>query len=93
MSSRSGSAPLILKDIVFRGAEQHADAEVVTWQGGKRHVQTLGETVVRSEGLARGLTELGIKPGDRIATLMWNEHRASGSVSGRSLPWVPSSTH
>jgi len=75
MSSRSGSAPLILKDIVFRGAEQHADAEVVTWQGGKRHVQTLGETVVRSEGLARGLAELGIKPGDRIATLMWNEHR------------------
>ena len=75
MSSQSGASPLILRDIVFRGAQQRADAQVITWQGGERHVQTLARTVERAEGLARGLAGLGIRPGDRIATLMWNEHR------------------
>ena len=34
---------------------------------------TLGESIQRARRLARGLAELGIGDGDRVATLLWNQ--------------------
>lgn len=75
MNDQLKTTPLLLRDIVFRGADQRPDAKVVTWQSGQRHVQSLSETVQRAQGLARGLGSLGVKQGSRVATLMWNDHR------------------
>ena len=75
MDTQLKPTPLLLRDIVFRGADQRPDAHVVTWQSGQRHIQSLSDTVQRAEGLARGLGSLGVTQGSRVATLMWNDHR------------------
>ncbi|MEE2907780.1 MAG: AMP-binding protein [Planctomycetota bacterium] len=74
MPSSTPGSPLILRDLVVRGASQRRDARVVTWRDGHAHVQTLPHTVERAQGLTRGLANLGVQPGDRVATLMWNDH-------------------
>lgn len=38
------------------------------------HRTNYGEIAERSRCLATALTKLGIRPGDRVATLMWNHH-------------------
>ena len=42
---------------------------------GALHRTTYAEVERRARRLARGLAGLGVKPGDRVATLAWNEYR------------------
>ncbi len=39
------------------------------------HRQTYGETAARARRLANALEALGVRPGERVATLAWNGFR------------------
>ncbi len=68
--------PLSLIDVLEFGAEVHPRGEIVSWEvEGGVHRQTYGETLERVARLAHALVELGVKPGDRVATIAWNNHR------------------
>jgi fatty-acyl-CoA synthase len=66
---------LSLQHVLWRLERLHAHKEVVTKQEQGVHRTTNGEMVPRINRLAGALKRLGIKPGDRVATLAWNNYR------------------
>jgi len=68
--------PLLISGIITHAALYHADTEVVTRTvEGPIHRYTYADAEPRAKRLARALLRLGIKPGDRVATLAWNTYR------------------
>ncbi|MEM6578162.1 MAG: long-chain fatty acid--CoA ligase [Pseudomonadota bacterium] len=68
--------PLRIIDILTFAAEAYAAQGVTSvLDTGTRHRQTYPETLSRVGQLAHALNKLGLKPGDRVATLAWNTHR------------------
>jgi fatty-acyl-CoA synthase len=64
--------PLTLQHVLDRMRGMNGDAEVVTLtEGGKTRV-TYAEVGDRVDRLCRGLQELGVREGDRVATFSWN---------------------
>jgi 3-(methylthio)propionyl---CoA ligase len=68
--------PLLVSSVIDFAADVYPDVEVVseTVEGG-RHRYGYGEARERIGRLANALRTLGIKPGDRVATLAWNGYR------------------
>src|SRR2546422_3299737 len=65
--------PLTLSTIFRRAETLYAGREVVTRLADKSlHRTTYGDFAVRARRLARALCGLGIRAGDRVATLGWN---------------------
>ncbi len=68
--------PLLISSIIDYAAAVHAGAPIVSRDAaGRTHRYTYGEAARRIARLAHGLTELGVRPGDRVATLAWNGYR------------------
>src|SRR6516225_12153520 len=68
--------PLLISAILDHAATYHRDTEIVSRTvEGAIHRYTYAEAECRSKRLARALLRLGIKPGERIATLAWNTFR------------------
>ncbi|MBX6744917.1 MAG: AMP-binding protein, partial [Acetobacteraceae bacterium] len=68
--------PLLLSSIIAHAARHHASAEVVSvLSDSSIHRTNYAEVERRARRLARVLQNLGVQPGDRIATLAWNDHR------------------
>jgi 3-(methylthio)propionyl---CoA ligase len=68
--------PLLLSSIIAHAARHHAEAEVVSkLPDGSLHRTAYAEVERRSRRLARVLQQLGVRMGDRVATLAWNGHR------------------
>ena len=68
--------PLLISSQIEFAAKFHSSAEVVTRTvEGPIHRSTWGEVARRSRRLANALQRMGIKPGDRVATLAWNTQR------------------
>ena len=68
--------PLSIIEILSFAAEIHEDGEIVSVRTeGDLHRQTYAQSFARTAQLAHALTELGIRPGDRVATLAWNGYR------------------
>ena len=67
--------PLLVKQIAERAESVFCDRELVarTQLGTER--STYGQIVERARRLAAALTELGIRPGDRVASFAWNSLR------------------
>jgi fatty-acyl-CoA synthase len=67
--------PLLVKQIAERAEAVFGDREVVarTQDGVER--STYAEVVQRARRLASALTELGVRPGDRVASFAWNSLR------------------
>ena len=66
---------LSLQHVLWRVEHLHQKKEVVTKREQGVHRMTNGEMVPRINKLAGALKRLGIKPGDRVATLAFNNHR------------------
>jgi fatty-acyl-CoA synthase len=67
--------PLTTNHIVKRAAKLFPHVEIVSQMPDKslkRH--DYASVYARSKSLAKALIEAGLKPGERVATLMWNHH-------------------
>ncbi|MBO6756297.1 MAG: long-chain fatty acid--CoA ligase [Roseibium sp.] len=68
--------PLKIADILEFAASSHQNGEIVSVRTeGDVHRTTYRETARRVAQLARGLRDLGVDVGDRVATLAWNGYR------------------
>src|SRR2546430_2769377 len=68
--------PLLVPALLDRAARYFPDAEVVSRQPDKSvHRTNWREVHRRSRALADSLSKLGLRKGDRVATLMWNHSR------------------
>src|SRR5437868_5822205 len=66
---------LSLQHVLWRIERLHQKKEVVTKRDEGIHRTTYGEMVPRINRLAGALKQIGVKPGDRVATLAWNNNR------------------
>ncbi len=72
MMDRALSLPSILE----YAAAYHGDREVVSRSvEGPIFRYTYAQALVRAKQMAKALLDLGVKPGDRVATLAWSTHR------------------
>ena len=68
--------PLLISSLLEHGAKVYHDCEIVSRSvEGPVHRYTNADLHRRSKRLAGALTSLGVKGGDRIATLAWNGYR------------------
>lgn len=68
--------PLLVTGIVRHAATINAGHEIVSREASGDIVRTdYAGTEIRSRRLAHGLARLGIREGDRVASLAWNSHR------------------
>jgi fatty-acyl-CoA synthase len=67
--------PLLVRGIAERAEQLFARREVVSVTASGLERSTYGEVVRRARRLAAALSQLGISPGDRVATFGWNSVR------------------
>jgi fatty-acyl-CoA synthase len=67
--------PLLVKQIAERAATIFGGREVVARTQSGIERSTYAQIVERARRLAGALTELGVKPGDRVASFAWNSIR------------------
>jgi acyl-CoA synthetase (AMP-forming)/AMP-acid ligase II len=68
--------PLLLSGFIDYAAEHHGATEIVARTiEGDLHRYTYADAQRRSKRLAKALLRLGVKPGERVASLAWNTHR------------------
>jgi acyl-CoA synthetase (AMP-forming)/AMP-acid ligase II len=68
--------PLLVAPLLVHAARFHADTEVVSRSvEGPIHRISYAQMHQRTQKLANALIALGVKPGDRVATLAWNTWR------------------
>ncbi|KDP85148.1 long-chain fatty acid--CoA ligase [Cupriavidus sp. SK-3] len=73
--SYSMEMPMLLSTLLHGAARHHRKTEIVSVIDGSTHRQTYGECELRARKVAQMLLAQGAQPGDRIATLAWNDHR------------------
>ncbi len=65
--------PLTLPTILERAGKIFPRVEIVSCKPDRSIARTgYGEFYRRARRLAAGLTKLGLQPGDRVASMMWN---------------------
>lgn len=68
--------PLLISSLIRHADRYHGDTEIVTRTvEGPIHRYTYRDAHGRARQLANALTSLGVKQGERVATLAWNTHR------------------
>lgn len=67
--------PLTIQHIMWRIEKLVHRKEIVTQRENGVHRYTYGEFATRVHQLAAALHRLGVRPGDRVATLAWNNYR------------------
>jgi fatty-acyl-CoA synthase len=69
------NSPLLITSFIDRAAELFGDVEIVSRQPDRSiHRYTYKECRERARRLAMALRRLGLQPGERVGTLMWNHH-------------------
>ena len=68
--------PLLISSLLVHAERHHGEQEVVSRRvEGDIHRTTYKELAARSRRMAKALAELGVKPGQTVATLAWNGYR------------------
>jgi 3-(methylthio)propionyl---CoA ligase len=68
--------PLLISDQIEFAARFHGPTEIVSRTvEGPIHRSSWGDISRRAKKLAHALQKLGVKEGDRVATIAWNTHR------------------
>ena len=68
--------PLLISSLIVHAERHHPEQQVVSRRvEGDIHRTTYKEIASRSRKVANALATLGVKPGDRVATLAWNGYR------------------
>jgi fatty-acyl-CoA synthase len=68
--------PLLISSIAQHAERFHGDREIVSVTADDpRHRYTFREAIGRARRLANALERLGVKQGDRVASLAWNDYR------------------
>jgi acyl-CoA synthetase (AMP-forming)/AMP-acid ligase II len=83
--------PLLISSLIDYAAAQYGDVEIVSRSvEGPIHRTTYADAARRSRQLAQALLDLGIAPGDRVATLAWPTGISSSTTASRA--WAGSAT-
>ena len=76
MLGKMMNRPLLISTLLTHAETHHGDQQVVSRRiEGDIHRYTYRDMAVRARQMANALAALGMKPGDRIATLAWNGYR------------------
>ena len=76
LKGRMMDMAMMISSIIDYAADVRTDNEVVSNRvEGDIHRYTYGEARARSVQMAHALRELGVKEGDRVATMAWNGYR------------------
>jgi 3-(methylthio)propionyl---CoA ligase len=68
--------PLLISSLMIHGDRHHGDREIVSRTlDGAIHRYTFRDAHARARRLANALKRLGVKDGERVATLAWNGYR------------------
>jgi len=67
--------PLTIQHVLWRVERLFGKKEIVTVREQGYHRYTYADFAARTHKLAHALAKLGVKPGDRVATLAWNNYR------------------
>ena len=67
--------PLLVSSLIEYADRIHGDTEIISRCAEGIHRGTWRTIHARAKQLAKALLALGVKPGDRVATLAWNSHR------------------
>jgi fatty-acyl-CoA synthase len=67
--------PLTVQHVLWRVENLFRRKEIVTKRESGVHRYTYGDFAGRVHQLAHALEEIGVRPGDRVATLAWNNYR------------------
>ena len=68
--------PLLISSLIVHAERHHPEREIVSRRvEGDIHRTTYRELAARSRRMANALAGLGVKMGDRVATLAWNGYR------------------
>jgi fatty-acyl-CoA synthase len=68
--------PLLISTIAEHAEKFHGDREIVSvTMDNPCHRYTVRDAIGRSRQLANALDKLGLKRGDRVATIAWNDYR------------------
>jgi len=87
MKSTMMSSPLLIDCMLERAAKLFSDVEIASvLPNGSLHRYTYRDLRQRARQLAAALMQAGIKPGDRVATLMWNQHEHLEAYFGIPAP-------
>lgn len=71
-STMQDDYPLTIAPILAHGRQLHANSKVITCTADGYHEATFAQVADRADKLAAVLTSLGVQPGDRVGTFMWN---------------------
>lgn len=67
--------PLTLHHVLEKAGHEYSEIEIVSRKPNRSlHRYTYGQLYERARRLAEALLGLGMQPGDRVATLMWNHY-------------------
>jgi acyl-CoA synthetase (AMP-forming)/AMP-acid ligase II len=76
MHGQMMDSPLLITEIMRFADRNFPAVEVVSVTAGEpRHRTTYSEVFRRARKLANALTAAGVRPGDRVATVAWNDYR------------------
>lgn len=77
ITSTMMDVPLQVRRLLEHGATIHRGSRVLTATdtGSGVHETTFADVARAAARLAGALSSLGVRPGDRVATFMWNNHR------------------